>query len=89
MYMVDTIGAKESVLDIVRRAVTTPIGHYEPPDMTYDAVEERLLDFFAIDWEAYASEKQLLGLAPESLEIEVWQHRWIQWNRDPERPDLS
>ncbi|KAH8831662.1 hypothetical protein DL96DRAFT_842747 [Flagelloscypha sp. PMI_526] len=89
VYMVDTIGAKDSVLDIIRRAVTTPIGQYEPPDMKYEAVEQRLLDFFAIDWEVYASKKQSLGLAPDSLEIEDWQHGWIRWNRDPERPDLS
>ncbi|KAH8831780.1 hypothetical protein DL96DRAFT_1812577 [Flagelloscypha sp. PMI_526] len=89
VYMVDALGANATAIDTILRAVSTPIGQYMPPEMMYGAVEQRLLDFFSIDWEAYASEKQSSGLAPETLEIENWQHTWIQGNRDSERPDLD
>ncbi|KAH8831781.1 hypothetical protein DL96DRAFT_1779297 [Flagelloscypha sp. PMI_526] len=89
VYMVDAIGVNDTAIDTILRAVNTPIGQYVPPEMTYEAVEQRLLDFFAIDWETYASEKQSLGLSPETLEIENWQHKWIQGSRDLERPDLT
>ncbi|KDR77694.1 hypothetical protein GALMADRAFT_245822 [Galerina marginata CBS 339.88] len=57
VYTVDVHSPIEAILEVVNLAIRTPIRPYVPPEMTPEAVEKRLLDYFAIDWERYAHEK--------------------------------
>ncbi|PPQ66408.1 hypothetical protein CVT26_011277 [Gymnopilus dilepis] len=57
VYTVDVKAPIEEILEVVDTALRTPIEPYVPPEMRPEAVEKRLLDYFAIDWEQYAYEK--------------------------------
>ncbi|KIM37567.1 glycosyltransferase family 18 protein [Hebeloma cylindrosporum] len=57
VYTVDVKSPIETILEVVDLALRTPIQPYVPPEMKPEAVEKRLLDYFAIDWERYAYER--------------------------------
>ncbi|THV05093.1 hypothetical protein K435DRAFT_835038 [Dendrothele bispora CBS 962.96] len=57
VYMVNSQGPVEDIVRTVRRAVNTPIEPFQPPEMTREALTQRIRDYFYIDWQAYGRQK--------------------------------
>lgn len=89
VYTVDVNGPVEDVYQAIQRAVNTPVGQYEPPEMRYENVQQRLLDYLEVDWEVFAQGKQRRGTVPNNLSIEDWQRDWIKRNPDSEISPLE
>ncbi|KAF9535474.1 hypothetical protein CPB83DRAFT_14206 [Crepidotus variabilis] len=81
VYTVDVNAPDEEIFKTIETAITTPIQSYEPPEMTKEAVEERLLEYFSIDWQLYAEER-IKERASNKIVLPLFLQRWAQKNRD-------
>ncbi|KAL0947212.1 hypothetical protein HGRIS_013330 [Hohenbuehelia grisea] len=87
VYTVDVNAPQEEILKVIDTAIKTHIEPFEAPEMRYQVVEARVLDYFAIDWQFYAEEK----LRSESNFSEIKQplvlpdflERWAKSHDDP------
>uniref|UniRef100_A0A0W0FSY6 Glycosyltransferase family 18 catalytic domain-containing protein n=1 Tax=Moniliophthora roreri TaxID=221103 RepID=A0A0W0FSY6_MONRR len=77
VYTVDCQGPIEDIIDTVMTAVNTPIEPYVPPDMTKEALTQRVEDYFSIDWKAYAMER-MREKDWERVVTQEFMYRWLE-----------
>ncbi|KAF9269835.1 hypothetical protein L218DRAFT_292320 [Marasmius fiardii PR-910] len=74
VYTVDSEGPMDKIVDTILTAVNTPIEPYVTPDMTKEALTQRIQDYFSIDWKAYSEQK----MQSHDLRTQLFMYRWLE-----------
>ncbi|KAL0566458.1 hypothetical protein V5O48_015552 [Marasmius crinis-equi] len=88
IYTVDAQGPIDDIIDTILTAVNTPIEPYIPPDMTKEALAERIKDYFSIDWKMYG-EQRMRERGWDRIETQQHIYRWLENHAVPKQKTRS
>ncbi|KAJ7596009.1 hypothetical protein C8J56DRAFT_923810 [Mycena floridula] len=83
VYTIDTVAPFNETLKTIMTAVNTPIDRYVPPEMTKDALEQRIVDYFSIDWKSYAQFK-MDQIGWTEVQTQSWMNLWLEGHPVPQ-----